>query len=119
MGGCFFLLLWDRFNSKHDKVDKTARIRGYASTPTRKQTHSKSKRGQNGIISSLTCSPDANSGLYAAGSFAGSIGLYDLRAGAGAGGGKRQSGGWGDGGLIVEHHSLVWWMVNGSDDRFD
>lgn len=43
---------------------------------------SKSKRGQNGIISALACSPDPNSGLYAAGSFAGSIGLYDLRAGA-------------------------------------
>ena len=35
----------------------------------------KSREGQRGIISCLTCSPD-HSGLFAAGSYAGSVGLY-------------------------------------------
>lgn len=79
----------------------------FSTTDRCAHANSKSKRGQNGIISALACSPDANSGLYAAGSFAGSIGLYDLRvpvpSSSGRGGNKGADGG-GTVAEIVEAH---------------
>eukprot|EP00952_Eustigmatos_sp_NYUAD-ZCMA_P010151 41798-Eustigmatos_ZCMA.PRE.1 len=51
--------------------------RNHVNRPTCKTR--RSRHGQRGIISALAVSPDG-SGTYAAGSFSGGVGLYDLRA---------------------------------------
>lgn len=50
--------------------------RSHENRPTSKTR--KSREGQRGIISAITFCPDA-SNVYAAGSYAGSIGVYDAR----------------------------------------